>query len=86
MQPPPGYENKDEDPNRYKVSKLIITRDDALSALRIVFSIFLWYDVIRSVVVTRNKSYFVVQYYKYWLSVRPRTPFMSDVFKWHVKS
>ena len=37
MQPPPCYENKDEKPNRYKESKLIITQEDALDALRRVF-------------------------------------------------
>ena len=37
MQPPPGYENKDEKPNRYKESKIIITREEALDALRKVF-------------------------------------------------
>ena len=37
MQPPPGYENKDEKPNRYKESKIIITREEALDALRRVF-------------------------------------------------
>ena len=36
MQPPPGYENKDEKPNRYKESKIIITREEALDALRTV--------------------------------------------------
>ena len=36
MQPPPGYENKDEKLNRYKESKIIITRDEALDALRTV--------------------------------------------------
>jgi len=34
MQPPPGYENKDEKPNRYKESKIIITREEAIDALR----------------------------------------------------
>ena len=39
MQPPPGYENKDEKPNRYKESKIIITREEALDALRRVLSL-----------------------------------------------
>ena len=40
MQPPPGYENKDEKPNRYKESKMIITREEALDALRRVLKSF----------------------------------------------
>ena len=40
MQPPPGYENKDEKPNRYKESKMIITREEALDALRRVLKFF----------------------------------------------
>ena len=39
LQPPPGYENKDEKPNRYKESKIIITREEALDALRVVFTL-----------------------------------------------
>ena len=43
MQPPPGYEDEDEDEdlNRYKKSNIVITREEALDALRKVLkSIF----------------------------------------------
>ena len=48
MQPPPGYENKDETPKRYKESKIIITREEALDALRIVLKAYDVFNAFRA--------------------------------------